>query len=366
MHARPQSGTTPEAGQPSALREMNARRLLDGVRELGPVSRPELARHLDLSSVTVASIARSLVEAGVLLEVGTRGHGVGRKAAVLDVAPTAGMVLAADVRLDDVVWHVTDLRGAVLEHDCFPMPSDADGLVACLADVASSRLGQAAKSAIVVAVPATVRANGVVHYYGTPGLLHGVDLAGALAQRVTSTPVVVLNDINAAAIGEHRLGVAREWSRFVFIGIRRTGIGMGIVIDGHLYQGAHGRAGEIGNLRIGSDGMPLDTHFVRLSPEALDELAKVLAVTFAVLDLDGVVVHSEIERGYDWFSDLDAHLGALVPFRIRTTHSALEDDAVLQGAALVGLDSLWPRLAEGAAAGTANGAANGTANGGAQ
>src|SRR5690606_12824786 len=185
----------------------------------------------------------------------------------------------------------------------------------------------------------------------------GFDLAGALAQRLTSTSVMALNDINLAAIGEHRLGAAREWSRFVLIGIRRTGIGMGLGIDGHLYQGAHGRAGEIGNLRIGSDGMPLDTHFVRLSPEALDELAKVLAVTFAVLDLDGVVVHSEIERGYDWFTDLDAQLGALVPFRIRTTRSALEDDAVLQGAALVGLDALWTRLAEGVAPGTATGPA---------
>src|SRR5690606_31407575 len=124
--------TVPESGQPSALREMNARRLLDSVRELGPVSRPQLAQHLELSSVTVASIAKSLVEAGVLLEVGTRGHGVGRKAAVLDVAPTAGMVLAADVRLDDVAWRLNDLRGEVMKHDCFPMPSDADGLVALL------------------------------------------------------------------------------------------------------------------------------------------------------------------------------------------------------------------------------------------
>ncbi|MFO7545788.1 MAG: ROK family protein [Trueperaceae bacterium] len=348
-------GNVPESGQPSALREMNARRLLESVRELGPVSRPELARHLDLSSVTIASIARSLVEAGVLLEVGTRGQGVGRKAAVLDVAPTAGMVLAVDVRLDEVAWRTMDLRGATLERDAFAMPADAERLVAFLADLTSSHLAQAAKSAIVVAVPATVRANGVVHYFGTPGMLHGVDLAARLAERVDSVPVVALNDINLAAMGEHRLGAAREWSRFVFIGIRRTGIGMGLVIDGHLYQGAHGRAGEIGNLRIGSDGMPLDTHFVRLSPEALDELAKVLAVTFAVLDLDGVVVHSEIERGYDWFTDLDAHLGALVPFRIRTTRSALGDDAVLLGASLVGLDTLWPRLAEGGAAGTANG-----------
>jgi biotin operon repressor len=347
--ARPENRPpAPQPGQPSDLREVNARRLMSGVRELGPVSRPELARHLGLSAVTVASIARRLVADGVLVEAGTRGQRVGRKAVVLDVDPTAGAAFVADVRADDVRWRRLGLRGHALAHGEFPLPPDAEGLVARLADVVACGTVQRGPLEVVVAVPATVRADGTVRYWGRPGMLHdvrlGEHLGAQLAERLGQGQVRVFNDVNLAAIGEHRAGAARSWSRFVFIGVRGTGIGMGLVLDGRLYEGANGRAGEIGNLRLSGDGTPLDDRFARISAGALAELAKVLAVTFAVLDLDGVVVHSETERGLDWFSDLGEQLRALVPFPIQLVPSALNHDAVLHGAGLVALDALWPRL----------------------
>ena len=331
-----------EPGQPSDLRGANARRLLAGLRELGPASRPELARHLGLSSVTVASIARHLVSGGVLVEAGTRGQGVGRKALVLDVAPTAGTAFVADIRLDDVRWRQLGPRGDQRRAGGFALPSSVDALVACLAKAAApARCGPLD---VVVAVPATVEEDGTVRYWSRRGMLHGVDLRSRLAAALGTPAVVVANDVNLAAIGEHRSGAARGWSRFVLIDVRATGIGMGLILDQHLYRGANGRAGEIGNLRLSGDGTPLDDRFSRISPDSLAELAKVLAVTFAVLDLDGVVVHSEIERGFGWFTSLAQQLHALVPFPIEMVRSELQDDAVLAGAALVALDALWPRL----------------------
>ncbi len=156
--------------------------------------------------------------------------------------------------------------------------------------------------------------------------------------------MTTVNDVNLAATGEGRSGAARAWSRFVFMGVRTTGVGMGLVLDGRLYRGANGRAGEIGNLRLSGDGTPLDARFSRISPQALGELAKVLAVTFAVLDLDGVIVYSEVDGGVDWFDDLAQQLAALVPFPIQMKPSELHDDAVLTGATLVALDALWQRL----------------------
>jgi biotin operon repressor len=318
---------------------------MTGVRDLGPVSRPDLARHLGLSAVTVASIARRLVASGVLVEAGTRGQRVGRKAVVLDVAPTAGAAFVADVRLDDVRWRRLGLRGHALAQGEFRLPSDADGLVERLAEVVAAGTLQRGPLEVVVAVPATVQPDGTVRYSNRPGLLHDVRLPERLVARLGGlVQVHVVNDVNLAAIGEHRAGSARSWSRFVFIGVRATGIGMGLVLDGRLYEGANGRAGEIGDLRLRADGTPLDDRFARISAEALADLAKVLAVTFAVLDLDGVVVHSETVRGQDWFSDLAEQLGALVPFAIQVVPSSLGDDAVLHGAGLVALDALWPRL----------------------
>ncbi|MCW2840759.1 MAG: hypothetical protein JWR55_2242 [Aeromicrobium sp.] len=86
------------------------------------------------------------------------------------------------------------------------------------------------------------------------------DLAGALSARL-GHPVVVENDVNTAAVGELHAGVGRDVDSFVFVAIG-TGIGMGVVIDGHLVRGATGAAGEIGYLPIGSD--PRDpAHHVR-------------------------------------------------------------------------------------------------------
>lgn len=339
-------GRPREPGQPSDLREHNARRLLAGLRDLGPRSRPELARHLGLSAVTIASIAQGLVEAGALIEAGTRGNGVGRRAVVLDVAPDAGAAFVADVQLDAVRWQRVGPRGDVRAGGTFALPGSVEALVDALAAVAADGAPRGAPLEAVVAVPATVQDDGTVRYWGPPGMLHGARLGEALEARLPGSHAVAVNDVNLAAIGEHRRGAARDWSRFVFIGVRATGVGMGLVLDGHLYQGANGRAGEIGNLRLSGDGRPLDTRFTHNAPEALAELAKVLAVTFAVLDLDGVVVHAEIDRGHGWFTDVDAQLQALVPFPIRLLPSALQDDAVLEGAALVALDALWPRLAQ--------------------
>ena len=126
-------GRPREPGQPSDLREHNARRLLAGLRDLGPRSRPELARHLGLSAVTIASIAQGLVEAGALIEAGTRGNGVGRRAVVLDVAPDAGAAFVADVQLDAVRWQRVGPRGDVRAGGTFALPGSVEALVDALA-----------------------------------------------------------------------------------------------------------------------------------------------------------------------------------------------------------------------------------------
>jgi predicted NBD/HSP70 family sugar kinase len=96
---------------------------------------------------------------------------------------------------------------------------------------------------------------------GTLGLspnlagLASVSLRDELASRL-GHPVVLDNDVTAAAVGERSVGSARGCDDFVFIAVG-TGIGMGIVSGGRLLRGAHGAAGEIGYLPLGTD--PFDT-----------------------------------------------------------------------------------------------------------
>ncbi len=74
-------------------------------------------------------------------------------------------------------------------------------------------------------------------------------------QEACGRPVVIENDANAAALGEQWLGSARDARSFLFITVG-TGIGGGLVLDGKLWRGEGGRAGEFGHLKVAPDGRP--------------------------------------------------------------------------------------------------------------
>lgn len=351
------SSSTPP-GRPSLLRSINHRRLLQAVRDHGPISRTALTERLALSRVTVSTIARRLLDLGLVCEAGrSRSGAVGRRAALLDLDPSLGSVLAIDVQLDRLHAQSGDLRGTVLDRWDVAAPAALPGLVACVAESVARVDGAGSASSpataggvrhLVVTVPGSVDPDGTVRYAGSPRWLEGAPLGRALTEALPHTPFTVMNDVNAAAVGEHRMGAARGWERYAFVGVRKGGIGMGLVIGDQLYRGAHGRAGEIGPVRLHGEGA-LDAAMARIDADALTELARLLAVTFAVLDLDGVVVHSELDRGDDWFGELDEQLGRRVPYPVRLVMSRLGEQAVLAGALLAGLDRSWPiieRLSE--------------------
>lgn len=83
-----------------------------------------------------------------------------------------------------------------------------------------------------------------------------VPVGEALARR-TGLPVVVENDANAAAVGEQRYGAGRSFPSFVLLTLG-TGIGSGIILDGRLWRGATGMAGEAGHVTVVSspDAVP--------------------------------------------------------------------------------------------------------------
>jgi glucokinase len=76
-----------------------------------------------------------------------------------------------------------------------------------------------------------------------------------LVHEATGLPVQVENDCTAAAYGEWRVGAAKGVRDVLYVGVG-TGIGGGLVVDGRLYRGAHGYAGEIGHVAVEPDGLP--------------------------------------------------------------------------------------------------------------
>jgi len=145
----------------------------------------------------------------------------------------------------------TDLAGVPLQEISRPPvgPGDAEALAANVrAVVAEARGGDGPLRAIGVSIanPVDPASHAVVPLAGTPfpeGLVSPAEMIGDLV----SVAVLVDNDVNLAALAEHRIGRATGESSFAYLYVG-AGLGVGLYIGDQLIRGAHGLAGEIGYL----------------------------------------------------------------------------------------------------------------------
>jgi predicted NBD/HSP70 family sugar kinase len=199
--------------------------------------------------VTKDLIARGLVEE--LESVPSKG---GRPSRLLGLVSDAGVALGAKVTADHVAVVTVELDGTVrssteIEYD----PGAGDAL---------ERLGQILAKQVAelddrllgvgVGVPGAVdsQASGVVD---APTLGWQSAQVGPVLRAAIGTPVLVDNDVNTLAAAERLYGIGRDHSSYLVVTIGR-GIGCGIVVDGGIYRGANGGAGEIGHIPVWPSG----------------------------------------------------------------------------------------------------------------
>lgn len=137
------------------------------------------------------------------------------------------------------------------------VPDDLDGLVSQLASMVETLSAQEAVDAVGIGIPGLRRkTDGVVEVSPNIPCLHEVNLEAVLSRRI-SMPVYSENDANVAALGEWRCGLARGLTDFVYLTIG-TGLGCGLVLNGALYTGSTGYAGEFGHTIADPDGLPCE------------------------------------------------------------------------------------------------------------
>jgi len=130
-----------------------------------------------------------------------------------------------------------------------PEKGHADVLerLACLLETTANEAG-IEPVALGIACPGPLSATrGVVEHAPMLGW-HDVPVVKILSERL-GIPAILENDANAAALGEQRMGAGQGCASMAYITVS-TGVGCGIVLDGHIWQGRHESAGEIGHLVI--------------------------------------------------------------------------------------------------------------------
>jgi predicted NBD/HSP70 family sugar kinase len=279
----------PQVGTPASMRALNQRLVLDRLRTQGEATRPQIAADTGLSKPTVGQALLDLEQHGLVRTTGRSLAGPGRAAVVYQAAPDAGHVVGVDIGRRVIRIAVADLEGSIVAR--FDEPNrcrSASALVRTVSEsveraVVSAGLSPHEVVATVVGTPGVPDpATGTVHRapnlpgWERRGLLH--ELVAVLA--VAGSDVVVENDANLCAVGEHALGAALGVDVLVYLTVG-TGIGMGLLVNGKLFRGAHGAAGEVADLPYG----PLSAGAVEHRPGPVETAASGQAVVEAAHEL---------------------------------------------------------------------------------
>jgi predicted NBD/HSP70 family sugar kinase len=203
-------------------------------------------------------VVARLAGEGLGIAGGRRTGSPGRVAILYSVDPRARFVVGLDLGGTKIRAAIADLHGTFLAET--HVPTDRHGGKRVLAQVAAltrrvielAEVDPALLSAVGLATPGvTDPATGRLRLAPNLPGLERIDLQGTLAHEL-GVPVALENDVNLAALGERWRGLARAVSTFAFIAVG-TGVGMGLVLDGKLFTGAHGAAGEIAYLPLSAD-----------------------------------------------------------------------------------------------------------------
>ncbi len=234
----------------------NDRLVLSIIYEAEQISRAAIARRTGLSRTSVGEAVAELLDRGLVEEVGLGRSRGGKPPILLRVNVDARHLIGIDLSGEEFRGAVYDLRGD-MRHVLSVARGGRRGADALeLAHVLLDRLVSAAE--------APVLGLGI----GTPGLIdfhRGSQVHWAvnldwldlplrdLLERRYRVPVHVLNDSQAAAMGEYFFGTGHHSGNLVVIK-SEEGLGAGIVLEGRLVRGDQFGAGEIGHLVFGDDG----------------------------------------------------------------------------------------------------------------
>jgi predicted NBD/HSP70 family sugar kinase len=243
------------------LRRVNRGSVLQLLFLDGPVDRVRLGERTGLSSGTVTTFIASLLEEGVILEVGREQSGGGRPRALLEVNPEYGTLIGVEVGETGIRVEGFDLRlraAGVADVALHPQHHDASVTIAEIARVIQKLEAQFALEnrrllGVGVGVPGMVEhrvGDARVH---APNIgWHDVPVERLLREEV-GAPVFVENGAKALGQAEMWFGAGRGF-RHAVVTLWGTGVGAAIFADGSLYRGASSSAGEWGHTCVVAGG----------------------------------------------------------------------------------------------------------------
>ncbi|MCA1802976.1 MAG: ROK family transcriptional regulator [Rhodothermaceae bacterium] len=235
----------------------NIRIVLETIRLQGPLSRIQIARRTNLTAQTVTNIVKKLLSASMIYESDRLNDGRGAPSIMLQINEDAAYSIGLDFDKDHLTGVLVNFLGKprqriTMELD-FPSPDEVMELMAEMAErlISMEKINREKIWGVGVCFPGPmVVSDDSVHTNAVnPQFLPGwekVPVVKILEEKI-SLPVYLENNASAAAIGERWYGEGRYVGTFFYI-FFGAGLGGGLIINGQLYPGYSGNAGELGYL----------------------------------------------------------------------------------------------------------------------
>lgn len=240
-------------GDESTEREKRNRAILETLRRFGPITRPEISRVLGLNIVTVSNYIEEFINKNLVFEKEFDISEGGRRPILLDVNPDSGLVIGVGVNLLNIVGALVDLKGRIVARSSLERKDiGVKNVVNYIIEVITQTLNKSKENhgkikGIGIGIAGLVnKKEGSVRWPEKVG--NHYDYASVfvplknILEREFGYPVMLENDATAACFGEQWLDLERGIKNVIYM---FSGVGCGIMINGEIYTGASGSAGEV-------------------------------------------------------------------------------------------------------------------------
>ena len=224
--------------------------ILDTIRKKGPIARAEISRLIGLNIVTVTSYVDQYIKKGVIEEVGIYVSSGGRKPTLVDLNPKAVYLIGVGLNIVDMLAVLCNLKGEIIFNVTKERPLTAgEALVTSMMElveelIKKSKVDTGKVHGIGIGIPGIFnRDTSSVRW--PVGLLEedlsiSVSIHGIFEEKF-GIPTFVDNDANAAVFGEEWYGKGLGVQHAIYL---YSANGCGFLINGQIYRGATGCAGE--------------------------------------------------------------------------------------------------------------------------
>lgn len=241
--------------QNDAGADVNRSAILAHLAANGPQSRAQLARTLHLSTALMSQLTRRLITDGLVIELENAPGPRGRPARLLGLNSTAGNAIGIRLGAEHITLVELGIDSTLIRSATERIDSGSAGFLSEVARLTQHFVEGSAPRPLLgvgVGVPGSVddQSSGVVD-----SIVLGLDRApvGTALQRALGLPVIVENDVKALAVGERLYGLGRHFDDFLVLTVGPE-IGAALIVNGMIFRGSSGRAGDIGHVPIQEDG----------------------------------------------------------------------------------------------------------------